>query len=443
MRAHDRHFSRPGRSTGIQVQIRPAVRLQQIKGLGAAFTDTSLWLLSKLPDRRRRPLLRQLFGGGPSGLGLSVMRLPMGSSDFTASGIYSYDDRPAGDADPRLAHFSIRHDRGYVLPILREALHVNRGLRLLASPWSPPAWMKTNGSMLGVSPSGERGTLRDDAYGPFARYFVKFLQAYRTAGVPIWAVTPQNEPDHTSDYPGLALSAADQVRFVTRYMRPALRRARIRVRVYGHDTNWYSSSLFGLAGSSRARRDLDGLAFHCYLGRPAEMTLVHKLYPRLDLIEDECSAPQASAIDVAIRSVSNRASVVLTWNLALDPAGGPKIGHGCETCTGLLTIDPESSRVRYDHDLWELAHISAFVSRGARRIAAFARHRASYCHDAGHCGVEWAAFRNPDGRVAFVAASHARRPIAITLKRSDNTRLRYVVPAAGVREPAVVTITWR
>ena len=178
--------------TGVPlIDVNAQARYQQFAGLGAAMTDSSAWLIyDQISPVARLALMQDLFGS--AGIRLGFLRVPMGASDFTVSAQpYSYDDLPPGQSDPSLANFSIAHDLSYIIPALRQALAVNPGLELLANPWSPPAWMKANGSL--DNPGGA-GTLLPTAYGPLAGYFVKFLEAYAGYGVPIAAITPQNEP---------------------------------------------------------------------------------------------------------------------------------------------------------------------------------------------------------------------------------------------------------
>jgi glucosylceramidase len=169
------------RAPSLTILVDDAVRYQVIDGFGASLTDSSAWLLShKLTDTQRKEALEMLFS--PSkGIGLSILRQPMGASDFALED-HSYDDLPPGEADPQLKKFSIDHDRAYIIPILRQALALNRNLKIIASPWSPPGWMKTSGSMI-------QGALLPAAYSTLARYFVQFVEDYESAGVPIYAVT--------------------------------------------------------------------------------------------------------------------------------------------------------------------------------------------------------------------------------------------------------------
>jgi glucosylceramidase len=201
MRAAQFEPGSPAAGTPV-IDVNDTVLYQRVQGFGAAMTDSSAWLIERrLPAASNASLMDDLFA--PNGLHLSFLRVPIGASDFTVGGRpYSYDDEPPGRSDPRLRHFSIAHDRAYILPALRAALALNPQLEMFASPWSAPAWMKGNDSLNDV---GDRGTLRGSAYGPWAAYIVRFLQAYAAAGVPISALTPANEPGNPTSYPGMAL----------------------------------------------------------------------------------------------------------------------------------------------------------------------------------------------------------------------------------------------
>jgi O-glycosyl hydrolase len=431
--------------------VDPSQRFQAIRGFGAAFTDSSLWLLSRLTADKREETLRSLLDPR-DGIGLSVMRVPMAASDFSASGMYSYDDMPPGQSDPGLARFSIAHDQAYVLPILRQALQIAPDLKIVASPWSPPAWMKTNDSMAGVSPTGGVGTLRPDAYEPLARYFVRFIQAYRRAGIPIWAVTPQNEPvQPTADYPGMILSAQQEATFVHDYLAPALRAAHLDTRIYGYDNSYVGSEPYvGGLMAGPAAQDLDGVAYHCYFGAPESMSAVHSLYPKLDAIEDECSTGISvlSPIQVIVRSVNNWASTVLMWNAALDPSGGPKMGSGCLSCIGVTTVDTASNSAKPTGDYWQLGHAGKFVQRGARRIQATVSPDPGSCGDSPVCGLEVSAFQNPDGSIAVVA-TNSGQDATFKVTRPDGQGFTYSLPGQqgpegtdNSADAAVATFTW-
>ena len=194
----DIHFASGGAASPTTITVDEGTTYQEIVGFGAAITDASAWLLqNRMTTPQREALLQELFGRNP-GIGLSFTRLTMGASDFSLHQ-YSYDDMPAGETDSSLAHFSIDSNRAYVLPVVQRALAINPQLKIMASPWSPPGWMKTTGSLI-------QGTLRPEAYAPFAEYFRRYIEAYRAEGVPIYAITLQNEPHYEpADYPGMLL----------------------------------------------------------------------------------------------------------------------------------------------------------------------------------------------------------------------------------------------
>ena len=197
---------RPGGSQNLTISVDPSRSYQTMDGFGASITDSSAHVLYRLDRRNRDATMRRLFS--PSdGDGLSFLRQPMGASDFVAGDFYTYDDLPAGKTDYDMRHFSIAHDRAQILPLLRQALELNPRLKVIGSPWSPPAWMKTNGSLIG-------GRLIDDPriYTAYARYFVEFVKAYEHAGVPVYAITVQNEPQNRnpSGYPGMDLPVAQE-----------------------------------------------------------------------------------------------------------------------------------------------------------------------------------------------------------------------------------------
>lgn len=268
------------------IGVDAGVRYQRVRGFGAAMTDSSAWLIErKLPASARRTLMRQLFA--PSGIHLDFVKVPIGASDFTHDGRpYTYDDLPSGRTDPSLAHFSIAHDHPNILPALRQVRALNPATTFLATPWSPPAWMKSNHSL---DNAGNRGRLlaRDDR--AWARYFVKFIRAYARAGISIGALTIQNEPGVATLYPGLNLPAPSAVRWVRRYLRPALAAARLHPRIYGGDLGWGPSTDYAAASVRAAGGALHGLAWHCYYGAPTVMRRFHRSHPRLDAIVDECS----------------------------------------------------------------------------------------------------------------------------------------------------------
>jgi glucosylceramidase len=423
------------------IHVEDRIRYQRITGIGAAMTDSSAWLIrDRLGAGAQAELMNELFGR--SGIRLSFLRVPIGASDFTAQGQpYSYDDLPAGETDPGLARFSIAHDQSYVIPALREVLAHNRRVLILANPWSPPAWMKSNGSLDNIF---DAGNLLAGSYRPLADYFVRFIQAYAGAGIPIAAITPQNEPLASTSYPGLALTAADEAQLIARDLRPALTAAGLQTKIYGYDAGWESTSYAQDLISSGARDAIDGLAWHCYSGIPDVMSAAHALAPALDEIVSECS-PGIEAYPVAeivIGSIRNWASAVALWNLALDPSGGPvqPPNSGCGGCSGVVTIDGRSHRVTLNRSYYELGQVSRFVQRGAWRIAS--EHFVSYDYQglgarAVTPGLDDVAFLNPDGSRVLVAYNAAARPMRFAVDWHGKSFTYRLVPRG------TVTFVWR
>jgi O-glycosyl hydrolase len=322
-------------------------------------------------------------------------------------------------------------------------LAINPGVEILASPWTAPAWMKANHRLTNVL---KRGTLLPNAYGPFARYFVKFIEAYAAAGVPIQAVTPQNEPQLPVNYPGMTLTEPMEARFITHDLKPALSRAGLRTRIYGFDFNWFLTGYPRALVSDRAvLRDIAGLAWHCYVGRASDMTTLHRLAPRLDELETECSSGISAgpASELVIASTRNWAASVVLWNLALDTKGGPHLPQsGCQGCTAIATVDPRAQTVSYGHDYYELGQASAFVERGAWRIASnnFVQYRFVFKTKDGPYespGLDDVAFENPDGTIVLLAFNNSRHPIRFAVSWRGRS-FRYTLPSA-----ATVTFTWR
>jgi glucosylceramidase len=385
------------------ITIDPTQRYQRIAGFGASITDSSAHLLAESPHRAA--IMRDLFDR-ERGIGLSYLRQPMGASDFVKGPHYTYDDLPPGRTDFGMARFSVAHDERQILPLLREARRHNRDLKVMGTPWSPPAWMKTDGSLVG-------GRFIDDRryYDAYTRYFVRFVRAYERAGVPVDAVTLQNEPQNRfpSGYPGMDFRDPEEARLIES-VGPAFRKAGIDTKILGYDHNWsLHPNDVGLPGANPeyakallddrgAKRWLAGTAFHCYSGDPSAQSALHDAHPDRDIYFTECSGiesgdPATTFPDtlhwhsrfLTIGAVRNWAKTVITWNLALDPDNGPHNG-GCDTCTGVVTIDPATGQATREADYYVLGHVTKFVDKGAVRIGSTVE------------GNIWnVAFRNPDG----------------------------------------------
>jgi glucosylceramidase len=403
----------------IEVLDGPSNQHQEVDGFGAALTDASAAIMHyQLTDAERDALLVDLLSP-TSGLGLDILRVPIAASDSTWSGAYSYD---TGSPDPSLARFSIAHDEEYILPTLERILtQVNPDVHVIATPWSPPAWMKGGtSSMVG-------GHLLDQYREAYAEYFVKFVRAYWEHHVPIYAITPQNEPGQAADYPSMTLDADDEASFIVNQLSPALDRANFAwVKIFGFDHNWGDPYPGDLLGNADARKILSGIAFHCYGGdHSAAMTALHdqmaqEWNTQKDIYVTECdrsvtdqgvNKSYAEGIQKLIRAMRNWSRSYNSWQLVLHPDGTPNQGHGCMGsdwhCVGVVSVDPsapEGKRVIHEWDYAYLGHASKFVPRGAVRIDSGAP------GDMGNGvvgSIEHVAFQNPDGTRVLVAYNTA------------------------------------
>lgn len=423
-------FAAGSGSASQTITVNPASTYQSMTGFGASFTDSSAWRVANSP--LRNSIMTRLFS--PSqGIGLDFLRQPIGASDFARS-VYSYDDMPAGQTDPSLANFSISHDTAYILPILQQALQLNPAVTIMATPWSPPGWMKTSGSMIG-------GSLNTADYQVFANYLVKFLQAYQAAGVPVSLLTPQNEPEYSpSNYPGSTMTASQEAGLIASNLGPAIQSAGLSTKIIGYDHNWNDPSFpETILGDPAAAQYTAGTAWHCYAGDPSAQTTVHNAYPNKDTYFTECSGTQsanpantfADSLDwqtenLIIGATRNWAKSVVTWNMALDPSGGPSMN--CTTCTGVVTVNNSAGTAAYNAEYYVLGQASKFVKPGAVRIDS---------NTFGSGNIEDVAFQNPDGSDALIVLN-ADASNAHTFNVDENGQyFTYTLPAK-----AVATFTW-
>jgi glucosylceramidase len=426
-----------GQPSGVAVvHVADSARYQRIVGVGAAMTDTSAWLLyTQVPGSVFRQTMDRLFG--PRGIHIGFIRVPMGASDFSAEGYpYTYDDIPVPGTDPGLQHFAIGHDRPYILPALRAALKLNPTAQIIATPWTPPRFMKTNDNF---DNTNNGASLLPSMYGPLANYFVKFLRSYADAKVPVAAITPQNEPGQGTWYPGLNLPASDEATFIAGYLAPALRAARLKTAIFGFDSSWSNPAYpAGLLGSSAASA-LKGIAYHCYTGTPTTMSALHRQAPALAEWVTECTTqihPKWFPAELEIASLRNWASAVNLWNLALDPLGGPvqAPNTACMGCTGLVTVDERTHQVSFNNGYYQLGQLSKFIKPGAVRI--YSNHFVQYSPAGPGPGLDDVAFRNPDGTDGLLAYNNSSAPARFAVVW-HNKSFSYTLPAG-----ATATFVW-
>ncbi len=418
------------------IVIDPATRYQRIAGFGAAITDASAYLIQqRMSAPQRESLLRELFGRGEvkdagQGIGLSFTRLTIGASDFSRSH-YSFDDMPPGQTDPQLKHFSIDAQRDTVLPTVKAALAINPQLKVMASPWSAPGWMKSGDSLI-------QGTLRPEAFDVYARYLNRYVDAMKREGVTISALTLQNEPHfEPGDYPGMRVDPAKRAAFIGGHLGPLLARANPGTAIFDWDHNWDEpDSPATVLADPRAARYVSGIAWHCYAGKSDVQGKLHDKFPAKDTWFTECSGGRWSpdwaknlqyfTKTLVIDTTRGWARGVLFWNLALDENDSPHLG-GCKDCRGVVTIDSRSGAVSRNVEYYALAHASRFVLPGAVRIGSSEEAN----------GIANVAFRNPDGSIALLVANGAAQARTFAVKVGKQS-FRYALPASSV-----ATLRWK
>jgi glucosylceramidase len=418
----------PG-SGGTVIQVVPTTTYQTMSGFGAAMTDSSAWLMqNSMSTGQRDKLMRQLFSP-ESGIGLNYLRVPMGASDFTASGFYTYNDSPPGGTDNQQQRFSVAHDDAYIVPRLQQARQLNPALKLMASPWSAPAWMKTNGSLLG-------GSLAPQWEASYARYLSKFVQAYTARGLPIDAITVQNEPQHTSNYPSMSMSASQQARLIGNHVGPQFAADGVSAKIVAYDHNWDNTAYpLAVLADAVANPYIAGTAFHAYAGNATAQSIVHDAYPDKDIYFTEISGGDWAtnfgdnlvwySQNIIIGGARNWAKTAIMWNLALDQNNNPHQG-GCTDCRGVVTVNNSTGAVTFNEEFFALGQATTAIQPDAIRIGSTTS-----------SAVNTVAFLNPDGSRALLALN----PNAgtTTLRLFENgSHLIYEIPGKSL-----ATFLWK
>ncbi|HWE89789.1 MAG TPA: RICIN domain-containing protein [Pseudonocardiaceae bacterium] len=416
----------------INVDVNDSQTYQTISGgFGASFTDSSGYLLQNLKAANPTAygtLTNQMYGT-TSGLGLQMWRVPMGSSDFTAASAFWTDDDTQGPSTDPTQYFGLTtNDTQHVIPSIKDALAINRNLRIVASPWSAPAWMKNTDSLI-CNVNKTNGVLLGQYDQAWADYFVKWIQAYQAAGVPIWGITPQNEPGYCpTSYPGMEWTESGEASWVHSYLKPTLAAAGLNPVVLGYDHNWDNPSFpEGLLSGSTAG-DYGGTAWHCYNNDsdPTVMTQAHDLYPGYDNYETECASDTSptniiplSTAEVALLSVQNWAPGVTYWNPVLDPNNGPHLG-GCTTCVPTVAIIPDNgSGYTLANNFYNLGQIAEFVPVGSTHIASTVN-----AH-----GIVTAAVKRPDGQETLVATNRNSGSTSFEVTWNGQGSFSYTLPS--------------
>ena len=420
------HFLRTSQPENV-IQIDDSTAYQTIDGFGHAVTGGTAQLMMKMSPAARHALLEDLFGSKPGQRNMSYIRISVGASDMNES-VYTYDDLPEGATDRELAHFSLAPDEAYVIPVLKEILRIHPGIGILASPWTPPSWMKDNGK-----PKG--GTLLREDYGVYAEYLVKYLEGMRERGIPITTITVQNEPENPKNTPSMVLTAEQETEFIGKYFGPALEKAGLHTEIVAFDHNCdHPEYPITVLRDPAAGRYTGGSGFHLYLGEITALTTVHDAFPQKDIFfTEQMVVPRRRATNleiaepvarVVIGATTNWARNVLLWNLAADPQNGPHTSDGgCPVCSGALTLDGDN--VKRNLAYYVTAHFTQFVPPGSVHVAA-----------SGGVSLPHVAFRTPGGGHVLVVSNTADAAAKFAIGYKGKF-VNLDLPAGGV-----ATYTW-
>ena len=405
-------------------------RFQTMVGFGAAITDASAYVIRhNLKPTARKQLIRDLFSQ-TNGIGFSFTRLTIGASDFSRTH-YSYNDMPKGQVDTGLKGFDIAPMRHDVLPVLKAALKENKDLLVMASPWSPPGWMKTTDSLI-------KGTLKPQYYDSYARYMSLYIRAMQDEGIPIYAITLQNEPHfEPTNYPGMRLEPKARADIIANFIGPQFKAQGFKTKILDWDHNWNEpESPKAVLADPRANSFTDGVAWHCYGGSVEAQLAVAKANPDKETYFTECSggdwAPKWddnliwNAKTLVVESTRYYAKGVIMWNLALDEKAGPHLG-GCNDCRAIVTINSKTGAITRNVEYYAMAHASRFVRPGAVRIGS----------SQGPKGLDHVAFENPDKSLVLILVNSDTDTKAITIKAAKQSFAYKVEPRS------LVTLVWR
>jgi len=395
---------------------------QPIDGFGFTMTQGSAQAIRTLNSSRRNQLMREFFGS--NGIANSMVRISIGASDLSNS-TYTYNET---SGDTNMNNFSLNGpDLQDLIPVLKQALQINPNLKVLATPWTAPTWMKEGDTSAG----GYRGgNLQQQYYDAYARYFVRYLQAMRSEGIEIWGITPQNEPENPFNVPSMLMSANEQVDFINNHLGPQIRNAGFNTRIIGFDHNCDNTAFpIQVANSSNF---VAGSAFHLYGGNIEAMDTVRNNTNKPVYFTEQYTDINGSfdgdlgwhMENVVIGSLNNWSQTVFSWNLAAFPESEPRTDGGCTDCLGAVTI--ENGNYQREVSYYIIGHASKFIRPGARRIGSSDNNDNLFC----------TAFRNPNGDQVVVAYNSGDNQQAVRVMEGSRC-FDYDLPAR-----AAVTFVW-
>jgi glucosylceramidase len=404
------------------VTIDPEQRYQTVDGFGFTLTGGSAQLIMAMSENARKKLLHELFSS--SGIRISYIRISVGASDLNPD-VFTYDDLPEGQSDTGLLKFSLTKDGTSgtgLIPLLKQILAIQPGVKILATPWTAPTWMKDNGKSMG-------GKLLSEYHRTYAKYLVKYIRAMKAEGIVIDAMTPQNEPLHGGNNPSMVMLAEEQAQFIRDHLGPVFRAEGITTKIIAYDHNCNKPEYpLTVLNDEGARPFVDGSAFHLYEGDISALSVVKKAYPEKNLYFTEQWTGAKGDFDgdlhwhmknVVIGSMRNWSRVALEWNLANDLAYGPHTPGGCTECKGALTISADQwhRNVAY----YIIAHASKWVLPGSVRIGSESNNL-----------INQVAFIRPDGKTVLIMQNEQSRSLIAEIRTKEKPVYISLLPRSVV-----------
>jgi glucosylceramidase len=422
-------------SNDFRIDVDPTQSFQTILGLGTSLEPTTCFNIHQLAPADQDEVIQRLVNP-QTGIGMNLMRVCIGTPDFTGDPWYSYNDLPEGQTDPKLEQFSIEKDKAYILPVLQKTAAARKDLLFFASPWSPPGWMKTTGNMIG-------GKLKREWYASYAQYFVKFIQAYESLGIPIYAVTIQNEPgvdrnlekDTKWWYPSCRWTGEEERDFIRDHLSPALSAAGLSTKIWCYDHNYNVAPTAdgddpGLGYPRTILSDpktfplVAGVAFHGYAGKPENMLLFQQEFPKTPLHFTEGSVFTVVGGAKLVAILRAGAVSYNAWVTMSDTKGKPNNGP-FDADTTCIQRDLETNKPIYNFDLDLMGHFTKFIVRDSVRIDSQSPNKVSNV-----------AFRRPDGSICLVIVHPPAR------HRTMRIRFGKQEVIADIPGSSVATLVW-
>lgn len=408
--------------------VDPAQKFQEMVGFGGALTESSAWVLAQLPPEQRLAVIRRYYDP-KEGIGYTLARTHLNSCDFSLN-LWALAETP-GDYD--LHSFTLAPMRKWLMPLLQDARRIAGGdanFKLMVSPWSPPAWMKTNFRM------DDGGSLRREYAPAWADYFVKFAQAMATEEkFPIWSFTVQNEPEAHQTWESCLYTPEQERDFVKNHLGPAMDRAglagKIKLIGWDHNRDRLEARADAMLGDPEAAKYLWGLGIHWYVSDDyAASARVHAKFPAKPIIFTEGCVESGKLVgrwDNGERYARNMigdfrhwVTGYIDWNIVLDQRGGPN--HVGNFCDAPVIVNTETKQVSYGASYYYIAHFSKYVQPGAHRIAS----------GDGPAALQTVAFANPDGSLVTVVLNETDTPVSFVLAAAGET-LACTIPAHAIQ----------